>query len=55
MGLHPWALYGIAARGSAYFHFPKDLPSSMSSIFHPLNSIIEYRHYQNEYVPVTAP
>ncbi|MFD2704948.1 BCCT family transporter [Salibacterium lacus] len=35
-GLHPWALYGIVALGLAYFHFRKDLPSSMSSIFHPL-------------------
>ncbi|MFD1360918.1 BCCT family transporter [Lentibacillus salinarum] len=35
-GLHPWALYGIVALGLAYFHFRKDFPSSMSSIFHPL-------------------
>lgn len=35
-GMHPWALYGIVALGLAYFHFRKNLPSAMSSIFHPL-------------------
>ena len=35
-GLHPWALYGIVAVALAYFHFRKDLPSAISSIFYPL-------------------
>ncbi|ASN04843.1 BCCT family transporter [Virgibacillus necropolis] len=35
-GLHPWALYGIVALGLAYFHFRKDLPFSISSLFRPL-------------------
>lgn len=35
-GMHPWALYGIVALGLAYFHFRKDLPPSMSSVFYPI-------------------
>ena len=35
-GMHPWALYGIVALGLAYFHFRKNLPSAMSSVFYPL-------------------
>jgi glycine betaine transporter len=35
-GLHPWALYGLVALGLAYFHFRKDLPPAISSVFHPI-------------------
>jgi len=35
-GMHPWALYGVVALGLAYFHFRKNLPSAMSSVFYPL-------------------
>lgn len=34
--LHPWAIYAVVGMALAYFSYRRDLPTLMSSAFHPL-------------------
>ncbi|WP_288947912.1 BCCT family transporter [uncultured Paracoccus sp.] len=34
--LHPWAIYAMAGLAMAYFSYRRDLPTLVSSVFHPL-------------------
>ena len=34
--LHPWAIYAVVGLALAYFSYRRDLPTLMSSAFHPL-------------------